>query len=324
MPALAEQFRDAKSRVEPKEVDTKNAIDAHLGLREAVENCEELKDMGIDTVLIGSYARHVSIHRMRDVDVLSKLPDADEREPGALLDTFEACLVATFGSGRVGRQTRSLKVEFPDYDLGVDAVPARPHGKHWEIPDRSGGWEETNPLRLAALTSAMNERYDEHYVPTVKLVRQTRRAQLGESQPGGLYLEVATYHAFAAGIEAEDSAEYYCAALEGIASQLKLAITGGLPDPTLPGRVIVTRATTAQLQRAADVFAQIAKDTRAALDSDEPCPAALTFRNALGRNSDDEWVFPMPSYCNDDGTPRSSTKGIAAGSSTVPDDRHFA
>lgn len=34
-----------------------------------------LAGYGIDTVLIGSYPRHVSIRRMQDVEVFSKLPD---------------------------------------------------------------------------------------------------------------------------------------------------------------------------------------------------------------------------------------------------------
>jgi len=195
MPRLPDQFADARQNVEPRPEDVDNASKAHEEVRKALEASDDLKDTGIDTVLIGSYARHVSIHRMRDVDVLSKLPDLDGDDPDALLHTFEEVLVDEFGKQRIERQDRSIQIDFPDYDLAVDAVPARSCGDHWEIPDGSGRWQETNPLKLASLTSDMNADHDEHYVPSVKLIRQVRRAQLGHTQPGGLYLEVAAYHA---------------------------------------------------------------------------------------------------------------------------------
>ncbi len=190
MPALPAQFTDAKSNIEPKPADVANAIRAHEQVRDALETSDELKAMGVDTVLIGSYARHVSIHRMKDVDVFSKLPDADDVDPGELLDLVAAVLADVFDADDVERQDRSIKVDFPDYDLSVDAVPARPCGNHWEIPDREGGWEETDPLKLAELTSQMNAANDEQYVPTVKLIRQARRANLDDTPPGGLYLEM--------------------------------------------------------------------------------------------------------------------------------------
>lgn len=317
MPALPAQFTDAKSNIEPKPADVANAIRTHEQVRDALETSDKLKAMGVDTVLIGSYARHVSIHRMKDVDVLSKLPDAGDVDPGELLDLVAAVLADVFDADDVERQDRSIKVDFPDYDLSVDAVPARPCGDHWEIPDREGGWEETDPLELAELTSQMNAANDEQYVPTVKLIRQARRANLDDTPPGGLYLEIATYHAFAAGIDADGTAEYLVAALHGVAAQLAQASVSGLPDPTLDGKTISTRATTEQLVAAADTFSALAAQAQAALDSDDDCWAALQFRELLGRNSDDEWVFPMPSHCNDDGTWKSAGRTKAAGSAVI-------
>ena len=318
MPDFPEQFREAKSNVEPDAKDVTNASKAHEDVRATLERSEELAAMGIDTILIGSYARHVSIHRMRDVDVFSKLLEAKEDiEPTDLLDTFESVLLEEYGDRRVERQRRSIKIEFPDYDLSVDAVPARPHDGHWEIPAAEGGWEETNPLELGKLSSQMNSRYDQEYVPTVKLVRQVRRAHLGDNQPGGLYLEIATYHSFDACVEADSPAGYLVEALDGVADQLRAAAETGLPDPSLPGKTITTRATMEELHTAADTFRRLATDAQEAVESDEACPSARIFRDLLGKDSDDKWVFPMPSYCNDDGTPRSSATAVVAGSTTI-------
>lgn len=326
MPPLAGQFADAKRNIEPKDEDVSNAQTAHQEVREALETSKDLKAAGIDTILIGSYARHVSIHRMRDVDVFSKLPDLPEEiSADQLLDDFEGVLVDTFGTDRVDKQERSVKIEFPDFDLSVDAVPARPCDEHWEIPAGDDDWQETDPLKLGELTTNANDSNDGHYVPTVKLMRQVRRAHLGDYQPGGLYIEIATYHAFDEGLEAEDAPGYFVAALEGVRDQLKTAAESGLQDPSLPGSLIETRATREELETATEVFADCARDAREALESDDACGAAKRFRDVLGKDSDDDWVFPMPSYCNDDGTRKSSVDGLAAGSSQIPGgDRRYA
>jgi hypothetical protein len=51
--------------------------------------------------------------------------------------------------------------------------------------DRDNPWEETNPEELASLTEGMNAKHEELHVPTVKLLRQARRAHL-EKWPNGL------------------------------------------------------------------------------------------------------------------------------------------
>ena len=61
----------------------------------------------------------------------------------------------------VEEHRRSLMIQFGD-DFSVDAVPATPSGSHWHIPqtgedgDRTQ-WEETDPERLATLTTTRNQ-----------------------------------------------------------------------------------------------------------------------------------------------------------------------
>ena len=325
MPQLAEQFAQAKSNVNPTDVDVRHASDAHQEVRHALETSDELKPLGIDTVLIGSYSRHVAIKRIKDVDVFSKLPQLDHgANPGTVLQLFHDVLSEHFGTNRIERQDRSLKVDFPSFNLTVDAVPAGPLASYWRIPDRNTGWEETNPEGLGSLTTALNDDHDGNYVPTVKLLRQARRTQLGDERPGGFYIEVATYHAFAAGISASGSAEYFCESLAGVAAQLHRARVSGLPDPALPGKPISTRTNDADLLRAASIFNELATRAKAALDSSESCNAAFEFRQILGKTTDGRWAFPMPSYCNEDGTPKMTAAGIRPGSARVPQSDRFA
>lgn len=309
MATLPSQFIEAKKRVEPEKADKENAAAAHADVREHLEADATLQGYGIDTVLIGSYKRQVSIKRVKDVDVLSKLPDLpDDEEVGNLMDHLIKVLQDAYddGSGdpRVEPQDSSIKVEFPDFDMHVDVVPARPAGDYLEIPDREGGWMETNPEELTSLSSKMNDRYNNDYVPIVKLIRQARRTNLGR-RPGGLFLEILTYHAFDAGLDDSSLAALFTGALRSIATQLEAVVAGGdVDDPTRPGEVITVRVTDAQMQNAATTFAELAAKAEGALANPENCPAAKAYREILGKNDDGDWLFEMPATCNDDGTPK--------------------
>ena len=323
MPLLASYFTSACSNVEPPKDDVSNAASAHQEVRKVLEADGTLKLWGIDTVLIGSYSRHTSIRRVNDVDVFCQLPDIDtSKSSRQVLGEVVSVLRDEFDD-RVKVQDRSVKVDFPDFGLHIDAVPARPAGTCWEIPDhstRSTDWQKTNPVEFGTLTTAMNKANDDLYVPVTKLVRQTRRAHLGK-RPGGLYFEILTYHAFSAGISGSLT-ERYVAVLNSIATQLEDVVDGGdVDDPSMPDEVITVRATQAQFEDAAAKFRSLATTAQDALDIDDDCGAAAEFRKLLGQRTDDqEWVFPMPDYCNEDGTKRYTQAGLAV----VPSSGRFA
>ncbi len=326
MADLVLQFGKAKSNAKASESDKSNAATAHQDVRVHLEADQTLASCGIDTVLIGSYKRHVAISGIKDVDVLSKLPKLPrDVEPQQLLGYFVKVLRGVYGDERVQAQDRSVKVEFPDFDLAVDVVPARPGqtSGYVEIPDRSGGWQQTNPEGLTELTTAMNNSYDGEYVPLVKLIRQTRRTHLGK-RPGGFYFEILTYHAAQGGLDRRSVAALFTSTLARIAERLQLAAAGvAVPDPSMPGKVIEIRATDAQMRQAADKFADLASQAAAALAADK-CPAAKAYREILGRNAEGAWIMEMPPGCHEDGTPK-TVSTITAGDRTVPaGDRRFA
>lgn len=322
MAELPVQFTKAKSNVEPQSEDKENAAQAHADVRKCLEQDVTLAEYGIDTVLIGSYRRHVSIRRVKDVDVLSKLSQLpDDVTSQDLLDHFEEVLLGEYGDDRVDRQDRSIKVLFPDFDLYVDAVPARPAGIYLEIPgqadDDDNLWVQTNPEQLTELASRMNERYDDEYVPLVKLVRQTRRTNLGK-RPGGLFFEILTYHAFGTGLDDSSIASLFAGALRSIATQLQAVVDGGtVADPTMPGEIITVRVTDKQMATAATAFEALATKAEDALSEKDRCLAARKFREILGKNDDGDWVFEMPANCNEDGTARSFAV-LSAGDRHVP------
>ncbi|QHE74113.1 nucleotidyltransferase (plasmid) [Rhodococcus sp. ZPP] len=340
MPQLTSQFRQALRAIEPTAADRDNAPKAHNEVREALLADSTLSDWGLDPVLIGSYKRHVSIRRMKDVDVFGRLNDVPrDTAPSALLNKFEKVLTAAFGDERIERQARSFQVAFPELDgLYVDAVPARPwtspYGESaWQLPKRGeGGWQATNPERLTELTTEMNEQFDKLYVPVVKLLRQTRRALMGPKKPGGLTIEISALLAFQSGaVSGTTIGEVYVSALQKTGEVLHNAFVLGhdLADPTLTGEVLYVRGEDADKKALARAFVDAGARAQTAIDADEDdkCAAAKTFRDILGRAVDDQgdqdYVFPTPDDCNVDGSRKSFARVRAGDRQIVAGDRRF-
>lgn len=344
MPELSSQFTQALTNIEPTKADKDNAPRAHAEVSDALSADDVVSGWGFDPILIGSYKRRVSIRRMKDVDVFGRLTDLPvDVAPKTLLTEFERVLTkalpAVDGTKRVQRQARSLQVSFPEFEgLYVDAVPARPWTSPlgftaWELPKRGEeDWQPTHPEELTRLTIELNdaEHFDGFYVPTVKLLRQTRRALMGKRRPGGLTIELAAVHAFRSGhVTGPTQADYYVSALREVGRVLTDAFTYslGLDDPMLPGEKVVVRGEQADKEALALAFVNAATQADSALRSSDRCAAAKTFRDLLGKAVDDQgntdYVFPMPADCNLDGTAKRFT-AVTAGDPLVPaGDRRF-
>lgn len=326
MEKLTQQYKNALSRIEINGEKLKRAIRAHSEIRGYLEDKEILRKWGIDTVLIGSYARHTGIYPGNDVDVFSKFTNLDTKaSPKTVYNTLARIIRDKYGK-RVKLQPRSIKVMFPfDGDrFGVDIVPAVRLGAKWGIPRRDrtrwddpnydARWIETDPEKLAELSSKMNStlKVDGQgaYVPTVKLVRQTRCHHLGDQKPGGLYFELLTYWAFHAGIEGDCFPEILTASLGSIASQL----TEGFPliDPVL-GLPYSPMPDPIDLSKAAAHFRGLAKKAEEARMA-KRCQAAVIWQYILGSNGRGQ-CFPLPPGCDEEGNEiKKVTQGKSRGS----------
>lgn len=323
---LADQFDGALALINIDDDRRRFAAEAHTQIRTHLESDSLLCSWGVDTTLIGSYARRTGIYPGKDVDVFTKLTKLSTLtvEPRAIYEATRNILVAKYGD-RAKPQPRSVKVEFnfDSFEFAVDVVPAVHLDDRWALPrrdtttwrDPDERWVETDPEHLGTLTKKQNERLKVDgqgaYVPTVKLVRQARKHHRDKSKPGGFYFELMTYWAFERGeVAGTTFAEILSDALSSIASQLDSGAP--LQDPVL-GRDY--RPTPEPQDRAdsAAVFRELARKAREARAESSRCRAAVLWREILGRNEQGH-CFPLPPGCDEHGRELPVT---AAGASRV-------
>jgi hypothetical protein len=346
---LKTEFGLAVQNVTISGVKAKRAISAHTEVRALLEADARLCNWGIDTILIGSYARHTARYPGKDVDVFLRFMRlSTAHDPADVYNAVAAVLIAKYGEkdvdpgGRVTKQPRSLKIAFsdpaePDSDLSfsIDAVPAVPFGDHWGIPNRDTDrwqdpdhrWVLTSPIEFAERTEQLSTSDTSPtvgdanaYCPVVRLLRQVRHVHLGEERPGGLYTEVAAYYAWTEGRVTGDSwAELLANSLRHVAGGFRSAASAGLPDPVL-STPMKPELLPEQWTHGADVFDALAAKAADALGS-ERCRAAFLWRQILGDN-DRGPVLPLPSGCDANGFPVSAIAAVTESGSDEP--RGFA
>lgn len=320
METLPEQFNGALEAIEINGVKRERAIAAHTEIRELLEGDAHLCALGIDTVLIGSYARRTGIYPGKDVDVFVKLTKLDTTaDPHEVFDAVQRVLVAHYGD-RAEPQRRSVKVTFDKDGFSVDAVPAVRLGERWALPnhdparwqDPGGRWIETDPEKMKTLTEERNEALKiggrGAYVPTVKMLRQSRREHLGDAKPGGFYFEVMAYWVFKAdGISGGSFAEVLAATLRAVHRRLASGdelVNPVLDQPFAPAPEPHERAA------AAAAFDRLASDAERALTSSR-CRAAAIWRAIFGSN-DRGPCFPLPDGCDEHGNQIAAVSAVSA------------
>lgn len=348
MEVLSYEFAQAVRNVTISGDKEARAIAAHKEVRKLLEADELLGEWGIDTILIGSYARETARYPGKDVDVFLRFKKLSVRhDPEKVYLAVEGVLIAKYGlkdngyGGRVTRQARSLKIDFPDPDdrfdvsFSIDAVPAVPWGDNWAIPNRDRDlwnsdekrWIETNPLKFAEETRGLSTAAwsptvgdSNAYRPVVRLLRQVRHEHLGEQRPGGLFVEVAAYYVWKDGLATGSSwAELLTSTMEQVGKQFEKCADDGLPDPVL-GTRMKPELDSWQWNNAAQILNRLAEQAREALDS-ERCRAAKKWREILGTNERGQ-ILPLPDGCAANGLPVGVVTAVSAVGSNQP--RGFA
>ena len=320
MANLRNQFEQALTNIEINGQKRKRAIDAHTEIRELLQGDEQLKEWGVEPMLIGSYGRETGIYPGKDVDVFLRFTKLDTRaEPRAVFNAVWRVIVSKYGQygqggGRAQQQARSVKVLFPDRDrisggdFSVDAVPAVRNGDLWAIPTKDqnrwaqgeGRWVTTGAVLFGDLSTELNQSASSPrvgdrpaYKPIVKLVRQIRQTHLGDQRPGGLYLEFVTFEAWRSGLVGGSEWDVLLArTLQCIADRFRQAGVNPLRDPVL-GTPVDPPLSAGQVEQAAAIFEKLAAAANRALPMNDT-DAATEWRKILGGNDRANPVLPYP------------------------------
>ena len=338
MANLRKQFEQALTNIEVNEQKRERAIEAHTEIRELLQQDKQLKEWGIEPLLIGSYGRGTGIYPGKDVDVFLRFTKLDKRaEPKEVFNAVWRVLVHEYGQlgqqrGRAQQQRRSVKVLFPDRkgssgahsDFSVDAVPAVRDGERWAIPTKDqnrwaggeGRWVRTAAVQFGELSEKLNQAGTSPmvgdrraYKPLVKLVRQIRQTRFGDKRPGGLYMEFVTFEAWRSRLVTGNEWDVLLArTLHCVADRFERAADEPLLDPVL--RTPVEPAPSEdEVKRAAAIFRSLANAANKTLNMNDGA-AAAEWRKILGGNDRADPVFPNPPNTGGQGGPAGATIGV--------------
>ncbi|MGH9026821.1 MAG: hypothetical protein ACRDWD_12015 [Acidimicrobiia bacterium] len=155
------------------------AIAAHVEVRSILRADGQLRGHGLDDVLIGSYARRVSIWPGKDVDVFGRL--TTENVGSIIPDTaylmFGTALQTYADQGRLTPQARSFKVDF-----GPTRVPGEQYIRAAAAEYR---WESRRVKRVLDQLGQLAFAFSVDVVPAVAWGEHFGIPEVGRHEPTG-------------------------------------------------------------------------------------------------------------------------------------------
>lgn len=156
-----DEFQETQKRIELGDR-RRIAIAAHYEVREVLQANSALVEHGLADILIGSYARSVSIWPGKDVDILGRLEafTINSLDPDAAYQLFLDALRVFDRVGRLTEQPRSLKVDF-----GADKAPSEASIRSTGL---EFGWSRSDVDRLVRDASDLMFEFSVDVVPAVR------------------------------------------------------------------------------------------------------------------------------------------------------------
>lgn len=172
-------------------------------IRDYIKASKDFSTVYPHTRLAGSYAQHMAVGDVKDVDTLVRVPgDPEANEPEAkklildlkkLLDKLpEALGYEGYAALDIERARRSIHVYFKDKDFHLDFVPCiAPDGfeEMLYVPDRGfNKWIPSHPIGYINLLNELNEKFDTKVKPLGKLLKHFRNYQMATRKPKSYWL----------------------------------------------------------------------------------------------------------------------------------------
>jgi hypothetical protein len=203
---LITHFEKLLKNIQPPKERLEAAQELPRKIRNYIKASKDFLTVEPHTRLAGSYAQHMAVGDVKDVDTLVRVPgDPEANEPEAkklildlkkLLDKLPESLgyegYAAVDAVDIERARRSIHVYFKDKDFHLDFVPCiAPNGfeEILYVPDRGfNKWIRSNPIGYLNLLNELNEKFDKKVKPLGKLLKHFRDYQMQTCKPKSYWL----------------------------------------------------------------------------------------------------------------------------------------
>lgn len=253
---LTTHFEKMLSDLQPPEERAKAAQELPAKVRDYLTGHDEFATVSPHTRLAGSYAQHLTVGDIKDVDILVRVPgDPERNEPDAktlvadLKKALEGLPEALETEGLtdidVTGARRSVHVHIAEPDFHIDVVPCiAPDGFEealW-VPDRGWGkWVKSHPIGYIRLLNDLNKDNGEKIKPLIRLFKRFRDFQMLHRKPKSYWLGAMVVQELDRGNLATDKSigELFHDLVNGVYNHYACLLgreddaTPNLPDPML-------------------------------------------------------------------------------------------
>lgn len=203
-------FQELLKNIKPPEDRLQAAIDLPPLVRSYLEKHEDFTTVAPHTRLVGSYAQHMAVGDVKDVDFLVNVPgDPHSNKPEArklvqdLRSALDGLPEAIGYEGWAGvdieRARRSVHVYLRGRDFHLDVVPCIAPGGFDDVlyvPDRGfNKWIPSHPIGYITLLEELNQKHGEKVRPLGRLLKHFRNYHMKNRRPKSYWLgALLVYH----------------------------------------------------------------------------------------------------------------------------------
>jgi len=206
---LGTHFEELLKNIQPPPERLDKAQDLPPKVRDYLKEHQGFATLSPYSQLAGSYAQHLCVGDVKDVDFLVCVPgDPEENEPEAkqvvqdLKKALDGLPKALGYEGEsaidIDRARRSVHVYFKGEDFHVDAVPCIApdgFGGVLYVPDRGfNKWIASHPIGYINLIKDLNDEHHGKVRPLIKLLKHFRNYQMKNRRPKSYWLGSLVIH----------------------------------------------------------------------------------------------------------------------------------
>jgi hypothetical protein len=208
MQALGTHFERLLKNIQPPPDRVSLAQELPEQVRDFLTTQQDLLTITPHTRLVGSYAQHLSVGDVKDVDILVRVdgdPEQNEPEATKVVRALGSALrglheALDFGEESIDVSTarRSVHVYFADQDFHLDIVPcvaASGFDEVLYVPDKGfNDWIKSHPCGYVRLISDLNTEHSHKVRPLIKLLKHFRNIQMKQRRPKSYWLGALVIH----------------------------------------------------------------------------------------------------------------------------------